>query len=261
MTTTGLKLLALGLMFCDHIFEFINGTPIWLTWLGRLSAPLFLFCMVWGLHYTHDRMRYLKGLYLWGVGMGAGDAALGLLVPGAKTAPTNNIFVTFLLVGMIVTIAEGFRLGGNRAQAKKLLLLLILAQVVSFVLVPLIVWGVPQWENAYVLPAALLPSVLFCEGGPLWVVLGVAIYYTKEKKMWLTACYLAFSLLWIVMAGAPVTPDTLLYENYQWMMAGALPLLLCYNGKKGKGLKRLFYVFYPAHIFLLCWLGSVFSFG
>lgn len=257
MTTTALKLLALGLMFCDHVYEFIGGAPLWLTWLGRLSAPLFLFCMVWGLHYTHDRWHYLKGLYFWGIGMAVGDVALGLLVPDANTVPTNNIFVTFLLVGVIVTIVEGFQKSGDRKQAKKLLWLFLFAQVISFILVPVAMYQLPQVENAFVLIASVFPSVLFCEGGLLWVIMGVALYATKENKKKLTVCYLAFSLFWMFMAGGAITLEELIYRNYQWMMVFSLPFMLWYNGQKGKGLKRLFYVFYPAHIFFLCWLGSV----
>lgn len=260
MTTTALKLLALALMFCDHIYEFIGGAPIWLTWLGRLSAPLFLFCMVWGVHYTHDRKHYLKGLYFWGVFMAVGDLLLAWLLPGAKTAPMNNIFVTFLLVGMVITIIEGFRGKGDRSEAKKLLWLLILAQVASIVLVPMAILGLPQIENAFVLPASVFPSLLFCEGGPIWILLGLMLYYTKENKRSLAVSYLAFSLLVMAMGGFGTLQD-LFYQNYQWLMVLSLPFMLCYNGEKGRGLKRLFYVFYPAHVFILCWLGSFVAFG
>jgi hypothetical protein len=37
----------------------------------------------------------------------------------------------------------------------------------------------------------------------------------------------------------------------QWLMGlAAIPMLMC-NGEKGCGMKWLFYVFYPAHIFIL----------
>ena len=47
-----------------------------------------------------------------------------------------------------------------------------------------------------------------------------------------------------------VTSD-LLFGNPQWMMIFSLFLILLYNGKKGKGLKYLFYIFYPLHIAIL----------
>ena len=47
-----------------------------------------------------------------------------------------------------------------------------------------------------------------------------------------------------------VTSD-LLFGNPQWMMIFSLFFILLYNGKKGKGLKYLFYIFYPLHIAIL----------
>lgn len=258
VTSTTLKLIALVLMLLDHIYEFINGAPIWLTWLGRLSAPLFIFCMVWGLHYTHDRKKYLLNMYLWGVGMSVGDVALALLVSGAKTLPMNNIFVTLLLTGMIVAIIEGFR-GGDKKLAKQLLWLLIGAQVISFVLVPIIMMQFPQIYNAFVLPAAIFPSLLFCEGSFIWVGMGVVMYFVKENKTKLVFCYTIFSLYWMLMPEFSLAYESMFLQNFQWMMIGSLPLMLCYNGNKGYGLKWLFYAFYPAHIYILCWVGSFVS--
>ncbi|MBP8312513.1 hypothetical protein J4G49_07380 [Clostridium neonatale] len=40
------------------------------------------------------------------------------------------------------------------------------------------------------------------------------------------------------------------------MMIAALPFMLCYNGKKGTGLKYLFYFFYPIHIAILYLVGN-----
>ena len=49
----------------------------------------------------------------------------------------------------------------------------------------------------------------------------------------------------------------LFFTDYQWMMIGALPFLLAYNGQKGKGCKYFFYFFYPIHIFLLYFIGGL----
>lgn len=46
------------------------------------------------------------------------------------------------------------------------------------------------------------------------------------------------------------------FTEYQWMMVGALPFLLAYNGKKGKGYKYFFYFFYPIHIYILYFIGG-----
>lgn len=52
---------------------------------------------------------------------------------------------------------------------------------------------------------------------------------------------------------------SLLFTDYQWMMIGALPLLLVYNGEKGSGHKWFFYFYYPIHIIVLFFIGGYMS--
>ena len=47
MSSFGLKILALALMVIDHTAEFLPGMPVWMHWLGRLAAPVFIYCSVW----------------------------------------------------------------------------------------------------------------------------------------------------------------------------------------------------------------------
>ncbi|MBD5521310.1 MAG: hypothetical protein HDR03_08845 [Lachnospiraceae bacterium] len=46
MSITALKTLSLILMTIDHIGAFIPEMPIAFRWIGRLSAPVFLFCLL-----------------------------------------------------------------------------------------------------------------------------------------------------------------------------------------------------------------------
>ena len=60
MSTTAIKWLALVLMLVDHLGEFFpQSVPLWFRWLGRMSAPLFLFCLAQGLEKTSSRPRYI----------------------------------------------------------------------------------------------------------------------------------------------------------------------------------------------------------
>ena len=71
---TQLKTIALVLMVLDHIhyfFEFTGCIPTVFSMLGRLSAPLFLFCTVEGFAHTHDRKRYFIRIWAIGAAMAA----------------------------------------------------------------------------------------------------------------------------------------------------------------------------------------------
>ena len=101
---TQLKTIALALMVLDHIhyfFEFTGCIPTVFSMLGRLSAPLFLFCTVEGFAHTHDRRRYF--IRIWGIGTAM--AALEFFMIYAKAFrrgdgfyPLNAIFQDLMLL-------------------------------------------------------------------------------------------------------------------------------------------------------------------
>ena len=69
-----LKYLAMVLMVLDHIHYFFTYTgkiPVFFSMLGRLAAPLFLFCVIEGFTHTHDRKKYFLRIYLLSIFMWA----------------------------------------------------------------------------------------------------------------------------------------------------------------------------------------------
>ena len=104
---TQLKTIALVLMVLDHIhyfFEFTGCIPTVFSMLGRLSAPLFLFCTVEGFAHTHDRRRYF--IRIWAIG--AAMAALEFFMIYAKAFrrgdgfyPLNAIFQDLMLLCIV----------------------------------------------------------------------------------------------------------------------------------------------------------------
>ena len=104
---TQLKTIALVLMVLDHIhyfFEFTGCIPTVFSMLGRLSAPLFLFCTVEGFAHTHDRKRYF--IRIWAIGTAM--AALEFFMIYAKAFrrgdgfyPLNAIFQDLALLCIV----------------------------------------------------------------------------------------------------------------------------------------------------------------
>lgn len=108
---------------------------------------------------------------------------------------------------------------------------------------------------------SLLGNVFFNEGGILFIILGVLLYLTKDDKVKLTIFYTGFSIFVYVLArkfgqDRGMMKHIVPFADYQWMMIAALPFMLLYNGKKGIGLKYLFYIFYPLHLAILYIIGQ-----
>lgn len=92
----------------------------------------------------------------------------------------------------------------------------------------------------------LVPNILTAEGGFAMVALGTA-FYIFRKYRWMQIAVL------LVLSGTVYAVD----GGFQWMMCfAAIPMLL-YNGKRGYGMKRFFYIFYPVHIGLLYVLSAL----
>lgn len=255
MSTTTLKLIALVLMLFDHIAEFIPGTPVFFHWIGRISAPLFMFVMAWGFFYTHDRKKYLLRMYLFGLLMAVMDFGLNNFIPHVTIYVYNNIFVTLFLVGVIVWLIETYQ--ADHKKGLPLLLGFAGIQLVTTLICAFAGQLFPYY-GIELFTGAVTANLLFNEGSFIFVFLGVLIYFTREKPRNLIIAYSAFTLCYFLMEFL-YSPNlyAIFFINYQWMMIAALPLMLLYNGQKGRGLKYLFYFFYPLHIAVLFLIGNV----
>ena len=89
---TNLKYLAIVLMFLDHIHQMFEGmgAPLWLTMLGRLVFPIFLFLAADSFHYTHDRMAFLRRLLYMSWFMTIGNTIISSVFHNGNLGLMNN---------------------------------------------------------------------------------------------------------------------------------------------------------------------------
>ena len=66
--------------------------PLWLTMLGRLVFPIFLFLAADSFHYTHDRLAYLRCLLYMSWFMTIGNAIIGNVFHNGNVGLMNNAF-------------------------------------------------------------------------------------------------------------------------------------------------------------------------
>ncbi|KYG34428.1 TraX family protein [Alkalihalobacillus trypoxylicola] len=256
MTSTQLKIIALIAMFIDHYGLFISGTPEWMGWIGRIAAPVFIYCVVIGFKNTSNRIRYLVRLGVAAVGMSFINLFINFRIHYTDLGGPYlelNFFSTLFLIAFLIMLLENKRI--------KLLLLFFAWQFISFILIA-------SLEGSGLLPYPFAVSVVQIsgnivgvEGGPLTILLGLFFYFAKDNRWTVIAGYSFYCLAmfysvqrWGWILGG-LYQHFFGFADYQWIMIFALPLFLLYNGKKGSGLKYLFYIFYPLHIVILWSIG------
>ncbi len=258
LTGFQLKCIAVVLMVLDHIqyfFEFTGAVPLAFSWLGRLSGGLFLFLLVEGFTHTRSRKKYFLRLYL--IGGAMGFVQYGMIVTGFARPdgfiPMNGVFMTFaLLIVMMQGVAwleEKRWLRGAITLGLTLgwpYLMRALAQMAP---------GAAKW--LLLLNYTLLPMHPGVEGGTGFVLSGLVLYIFRKRRGLQAAAFALFHLFWytvrlyFLVPGLPLTAAFWFGEAYEWMGAGAALIMLLYNGKRGRGIKNFFYIFYPAHVYIL----------
>ena len=119
LSTAALKWIALGLMVLDHIhyfFGFTGWVPEAFTMLGRLSANLFLFCVVEGFAHTHDRKRYF--LRIWAIGAAMGAVLTAFMFVPALQRP-DGFWAWPGRAAAAAGVAGADKLGGRAAAAAR----------------------------------------------------------------------------------------------------------------------------------------------
>lgn len=267
LTGTTLKLMALVLMLLDHIhyfFEFTGAIPLWFSTAGRLSAPLFLFCTVEGFAHTHDRRRYFRRI--WAISAGMGLLLFLMMYAGFPVRPDgffplNAIFMNFVI---LIPIWQGIdwvsekRIGrGLTAIALPLIwpfLFLLLyaaanatpaAWLLDSVLAALAYTVLPAWN-------------LITDGGGFYIMIGIALYLLRGRRNLQVGAFVVLTMVfhfvfpYVQLISTPDFHLSMMFTvAYEWLgVFAAIPMLL-YNGRRGAGLKKLFYIFYPTHVYLL----------
>lgn len=261
LSSSELKWIALVLMVLDHIhymFAYTGWVPEWFSMAGRLSAPLFLFCLAEGFAHTHDRRKYFIKVYLIHLLM---SGLLFLMMTGLVPVrpdgfyPMNGMMTSF---SILMVVFQGMDWLGERRWGPGL----------AAVILPL-AWPVLASMLMGMAPALQMPlSVLGYTFLPMWnsnpdagigtILTGILLYGFRKNRRVQAGVFAGFTVLYyflyplLVFSQSPEFHWTMMFTTaYEWYGALAALLMLCYNGERGRGPKRFFYVFYPAHVYIL----------
>ena len=218
-----LKGIAAALMLTDHVGAILLPEVPVLRCVGRLAFPIFAFFIAEGYAHTRDFGRYFRRLAILAV---VSEIPFNLENGAVFDLTRQNVLWTFCLA--LLTLRGLEALGRKR--------------------------GFGRWAGCgLVLAAGFAAGELLRTDYGGWGVVTVALLQLcrdgKYAKLWLLLAMAAVNGLGMGSLTMPVFGGEM---PIQIFAVAALPVIWLYNGQAGpKGLRRAFYVFYPAHLLVL----------
>ena len=228
-----LKLLAMALMFCDHLWATLLPSQQWLTNIGRLAFPIFAFQIVEGYVHTHNFKKYLKRMFLFAL---VSEIPFNLMTAGGLLNPFHqNVMFTFCIGLLLMRFLD-------RMKEK-----------------PFYVLAVP----GTLILGYLLGMVTFVDYYGYGILIILAFFLFRNVKYGWLGILLAMLYINAGMMGGLTYPAALFGYNFEIPQQGfavfALIPIGLYNGKQGPRNQLIqygAYAFYPAHMLVLAliWL-------
>ncbi len=238
-----LKLIALLFMLIDHVHTYLTYRewPQWISLTTRFVSPLFLYLMIYGFYYTRSRKQYLIRLTVAGVIMMAGNIVINYFTHNVdyrtgeisfrSLRQGHDIFLTLAVMFAIVWCLE------NIKQKNKVVLNVFMVIILAFL-------------------------SLFCEGGLELLPMTLIIWFFRGKKSMQCAGIGVYCLAWLAKSlfsyFTATIGSTSFYSHicfdHNWAMFLVIPFILLYNGERGRNTtfsKYMFYIIYPAHLWIL----------
>ena len=214
---TTLKLIAMISMVFDHAGDMFFPDVMWPRMIGRLAMPIFSFFIAEGFSHTRDKKKYLCRLGIFAL---ISEIPFDLAFEGRVGLGHQNIMLSFFLAVVALMLYDWIQ-GGTKSEENH-------ASIGKTILGVIAVAAI----------AAL--SLLLRADYTIFAVIAVFLFYVLRQKHPLVRTGVGVAFLAL----------TRTVGYYCTTGLSFIPLAM-YNGKKGKGLKWLFYGFYPGHLLLL----------
>ena len=234
-----LKLIAAVTMLIDHAGLLLFPGQAWMRIVGRISYPLFAWCIAEGFRYTRNRMRYFLQIFLLGVGcqivytIAERELYLGILLTFSFSILLMAAFreTRAALLGEQTALGDWLQTRGVSETQRTVLSTasLFLASIGT----------------------AAVTMIVRVDYGFCGILVPLAAYLPEKTGVRKGA--------WGVMLLALSLVQWFGGDHVQiWCLLAMIPLIL-YTGRPGKyRMKWFFYIFYPAHMAVLYLLSVLF---
>ena len=219
-----LKLIAIIAMTIDHlVWTLVPGysTQWWVLLchiIGRLTAPIMWYFIAEGYHYTRNLKKYAGRLFLLAlISHFAYNFCFGIPFLPFQTSVFNQTGVVWSLAWGLVLLHV---LNSEMTEWKKWICIII-ACLITF------------------------PSDWSCIATMAVVFIGSYRGDFKKQMLWMMIWTFAYAAVYFFFIDK-------LYAFVQLFTCLSIPLLKLYNGQRGqwKEMGKLFYIYYPLHLFL-----------
>ena len=234
LTGAHIKYIAMFLMLLSHLAQtrllYELSIDYWtmadiFVFLGRISMPIFCFFTVQAVIYTKDIKRYFMRMLVFAL---VSEVPFDLAIHDSPFFIRNQNVIFTLLIGAIAIYLIDLLWKGDYKTTLK---------TVGIIGVSII--------------AMMLASILQADYGPNGVLAIILMYLAKDSKF-LTVLAILISFAFEFIVGGYNIP-----RSYGFVYL-SIPLIMLYNGKRGKQNKWAFYIFYPAHLLVIYLLKLLF---
>lgn len=235
VSSFSLHILAMALMLCDHLWATLLANQEWLSAIGRMAFPIFAFLSAEGFRRTKNFKKYALRLL---VAATISEVPFDLMYGGTPFDPFHqNVIWTFLLAHLCMF--------GVRAVEKRGKLVLT---VIAGVLISLAGW--------------LVGTLLMVDYGGEGVLTVLLFFFFTGERPWQKLCQvISMAVIHCYLIGGLTFSVTLFSHTVELPEQGLALLSLIpiwfYRGKQGphnRGVRALFYGFYPVHMLILALL-------
>ena len=226
-----LKLIMAGLMLLDHL-RIIEGlvppdVQAVFTIISRCVAPVFAFLVVEGIIHTRNLSKYIFRLFICAIAMAMGNAIIENTFK--RSAPGIELSIT--------------------ARPSEHMMFLTFA--LGALCVGCIIWGLQQKGAArgllYIVAAVSFYFSFSSEWGTVVAPFIVVTYFFRDRKLFKWIGYALIEALALFRMAIGTYSEPLYFIGF--------PFIALYNGQRGPNnpfTKYFFYIFYPAHVWILC---------
>ena len=230
LTSNMLRILAMAFMICDHLWAKVVPGNDWMTYVGRMTFPIFAFMISEGFIHTSNLKKYISRLLIFAL---ISEIPFNLFYGGSWFYPYHqNVMFTLLFGLLAIMLIDKAKKNRDAKTIVKSALLVILLGIASF--------------------------IGFVDYG-FWGFLIIIMFYLFRD----------FPFAWLAQLAAMIIINCELFEgqftivdlfgkSFEFATQGfavfsLIPIWL-YGGRKGKSSKIMqygFYAFYPLHMIII----------